>query len=155
RGAVGRLLLALADLKGPLKGPLPREKLAIVQDRLQDVLLTLRSRYYDLIIQKLEYCEQIDGFNAYKALPEGHQFQAPCQAGGHNLPGERVLIYVELRNVGNVRHETRKDDGAPGEPVYETRLSSQIEIEGEGQHYRRDLKAQAGPLLSRNLCSEC
>ncbi|MCC6418389.1 MAG: hypothetical protein IT429_09125 [Gemmataceae bacterium] len=151
-GAIKRVLLALRDLNSSKGQPSP-EELAVVLGHLQDGLLALRLRSR-LVIQHMCFCEQIDGFKTYKEVPKQHRFQAACEVRpDQRLPGERVLLYVELRNVG-----LRNVGTAASGPCYEMRLRSKVEIKekgASGRSYKYDLKAQTRPLRSPNLFSEC
>lgn len=94
-------------------------EVAVLNDQLQSLLLTLRPRT-ELVIERMCYCERFKGYGVYQPLPEGHAFVAPSG----DRPGEMVSLYVEVRNVASVQ---RGD-------CFETRLSSTIEIrDGRGQ----------------------
>jgi hypothetical protein len=65
-------------------------------------------------LEKVCFCRQIDNFGKYEPLPPDHPFRAGCG----DRPGEFVQVYVELKNVTS----------RPCGPVYETALSSTLEI---------------------------
>lgn len=67
-----------------------------------------------LNLENLHFCKDIHGFGSFDPLTSNHGFQQ----GKGNLPGEKIMVYVEVENV----HCT-KDNG-----VYESMLSSNLEI---------------------------
>jgi hypothetical protein len=98
------------------QGPLDRispEELAALQEELQRVMRNLRSRA-PLVLEKLSFCRTIEDFGVYEPLPREHSLQA----GTDDQPGERVLVYGEVRNFGVQQHGS----------LYETALASTLEI---------------------------
>jgi hypothetical protein len=124
---------------------LTQEEIALIQDELESLLLTLRGRS-TLAITKMDFCADIDPDGRHKPLPDSHSFLPACG----DRPGEQVLLYVELRNVGSIRKGT----------CYETRLSGMVKIHPEGADarsapaYSRNLKAQNRPLRTPTLCND-
>ena len=68
----------------------------------------------ELIIDNVCFCEWVKAFGNYQPMAESHVYQASTST----RPGERVQLYVELRNFDCI-----KTDG-----FYETRLASAVEI---------------------------
>ncbi len=94
------------------------EEVRTLQEQLDNLLLVLRSRA-DLVIDRMCFCESINGYGDFKALPEDHIFRA----GNSQMPGEPVQVYVQLRNLGCKKRQD-KHKGC----YFETRLSSSVEI---------------------------
>jgi hypothetical protein len=111
------LLLALLPLAARIgEGELERispEEMAAILDQLHALTLALRPRAA-LTLEKLCFCRQINNFGQYEPLPPDH----PFRAGGGDRLGERVQVYVEVKNV----------TCRPCGPVYETALSSELAI---------------------------
>ncbi len=111
------LLLALLPLAARIgEGELERispEEMAAILDQLHALTLALRPRAA-LTLDKMCFCRQINNFGQYEPLPPDH----PFRAGGGDRLGERVQVYVEVKNF------TSRLCG----PVYETALSSKLEI---------------------------
>jgi hypothetical protein len=138
-----RILPMLASLSKTPVSNLPPEEVASMQEQLQWLLLALCARA-KLELDKMCYCEPVPdperrGGYRYRRLPEEHAFLPPSGV----LTGERVCIYVELRNLGRVRN------GA----FYETRLSSSVEIKENGVS-KFSRKFDARPLRSPDLSSD-
>jgi hypothetical protein len=117
------------------------EEVSFIMDQLAGLQVALRPRT-SLVIDKMCFCSQIKTFGAYDALPEDYRFH----------PGERALVYVELRDFSSEKREL-----APGQVTYVTRLQSSAEIldynkkkvwpQGSDRFmFRRD-----GPDVSRTL----
>jgi hypothetical protein len=140
-----RVLPIMARLTRTGLDQLPQEEIALMQDQIETLLLTLRARS-TLAIEKMCFCADIDADGKHKPLPEAHAFLPACG----DRPGEQVLLYVELRNVGSIRKGT----------CYETRLSGVVKIHPEGADagsapaYSRNLKAQNRPLRTPTLCND-
>ena len=111
------LLLALLPLAARIgEGELERispEEMAAILDQLHALTLALRPRAA-LALDKMCFCRQINNFGQYEPLPPDH----PFQAGGGDRPGERVQVYVEVKNF------TSRQCGQ----AYETALWSELEI---------------------------
>ncbi len=108
------VLLPLAARVG--EGGLERispEEMAAIVDQLHALALALRPRAA-LTLDKMCFCRQINNFGQYEPLPPDH----PFQAGGGDRLGERVQVYVEVKNFTS----------RPCGPVYETALSSELAI---------------------------
>jgi hypothetical protein len=121
---------------------LGQKKIAQMQDQLQGLLLDLRARA-KLGIHKLCYCEaDLERPGNYKPLPKEYAFLARCG----NCPGEMVLLYTELRNLGMVRR---------GE-FYEARLSSYVTIRDDSRRalFRKKVDDPKRPLRSRTLAND-
>jgi hypothetical protein len=96
------------------------EQLAGSLEQLHQILEQLRQRA-PLTLDKVCFCQKIDGFGQYEPLTPPHKFQA----GSDGQPGERVQVYVEVRNFSSVARQGQ----------YETRLSSSLEIlDEQGQN---------------------
>ncbi len=111
------VLLALLEVAAPLgEGGLehasPQETAALL-DRLDGLQASLRRRA-PLVLEKMCFCREIRNFGKYDPLPPDHAFQA----GSDGRPGERVQVYVEVRNFA-----CRPRGGA-----YETALQGHVEI---------------------------
>jgi hypothetical protein len=89
-----RLLAPLAMLNDKTIDQLSRDEKEALEKQIQGLELVLRDPS-ELVITKMCLCERIDGYRQYKALPDGHVFQ-PASKGKW---GERVLVYVELRDI--------------------------------------------------------
>jgi hypothetical protein len=111
------LLLALIRLaagidKKDLEG-LSAEEVAATLERLRLLTAQLRQRA-PLTLDKVCFCQTIDGFGQFASRPAEHKFRA----GSDGQPGERVQVYVEVRNFSS----------APRQEQYETRLNSSLTI---------------------------
>jgi hypothetical protein len=141
------ILPLLASLNKTPLSQLSSEEAAGMQDQLQGLLLALRART-DLTLNNMCYLESepdpVRRSYRIRRLPEEHPFLP--RSG--DRPGERVCVYVELRNLGTVR--------SPNGQFYETRLSSSVTIsedpDGKVPKYYR--KFNAPPLRSPDLSSD-
>ncbi|HWY85139.1 MAG TPA: hypothetical protein VNX28_00360 [Gemmataceae bacterium] len=88
-------------------------EVAVLDDQMKSFSDLLRPRS-SLVIDKACFCESILSYGNYEPLPDDHAFQSSTP----NRPGERVLLYIELRNFAS----EAKNDG------YVTRLVSSLEI---------------------------
>jgi hypothetical protein len=111
------VLLALLQLAAPLgEGGLERaspQETAALLDRLGGLQVALRRRA-PLVIEKMCFCREIRNFGKYDPLPADYAFQT----GSDGRPGERVQVYVEVRNFGC----------RPRGNAYETALQGRVEI---------------------------
>jgi hypothetical protein len=82
-------------------------------DQLNSLAIPLRARA-PLAIDKMCFCSRIRHFGDYDPLPEDYCFEA----GNDNRPGERIQLYVEVRNFTS---EVQGD-------FYITRLASSLWI---------------------------
>ncbi|NBY03178.1 MAG: hypothetical protein EBQ87_14540, partial [Planctomycetes bacterium] len=71
-------------------------------------------KHAKLNLENLHFCKDIHGFGSFDPLTSNHGFQQ----GKGNLPGEKIMLYVEVENV----HCSKDND------VYESILSSNLEI---------------------------
>jgi hypothetical protein len=111
------LLLALLPLAahigaGDLERATPQE-MAAVLEQLNAVAQALRPRAA-LALDKQCFCREILTFGVYDPLPSDYAFHAGCEG----RPGERVRVYVEVRNFTN----------RPRGTCYETALAGTLEI---------------------------
>src|SRR5581483_1631178 len=133
-----RLLPPLAMLSRKSFDQLSAQDVAVLNEQLQALLLSLRPRC-ELAIDKMCFCEWAKSYGIYKPLADGHMFHA----SDGQRPGELVQVYVELRNFACERREGH----------YETRLASSVEIrdhKGEQVWFYRFDKRQEN-LRSRTL----
>jgi hypothetical protein len=111
------LLLALLQVAAPLgEGDLGRaspQEAAVLLDRLNALAQALRARA-PFTVDKICFCRAVWSFGAYEPLPNDCQFRA----GTGELPGERVLVYAEVRNFAS----------RPRDNFYETCLAGTLEI---------------------------
>jgi hypothetical protein len=98
--------------EGDLGRASPQEA-AVLLDRLNVLAQALRARA-PLTLDKVCFCRKVWSFGAYEPLPGDY----PFQAGAGDLPGERVQVYVEVRNFTS----------RPRGDFYETRLAGTLEI---------------------------
>jgi hypothetical protein len=114
------LLLLVADVdKKDRVERLSAEEVAAALERLR--LLGARlGPLAPLSLDRACFCKAIDGFGQYERLDDHHEFRA----GPHGQPGERMQVYVEVRNFATM---------ATRQGQYETRLSSTLEIKDERQ----------------------
>lgn len=89
------------------------EELARTLEQLRVLTEQLRC-HAALSLDRVCFCKRIDGFGQYDPLPDYPEFAS----GRDGLPGERVQVYVEVRNFSSLAQQER----------YETRLSSSLEI---------------------------
>jgi hypothetical protein len=139
-----RLLPVLAQLTHKGVDQLTPEEVSAIHEQLQGLAAELRPRAR-LVIDRVCFCEAIDGYGQYRALPEGHTFRA-----GGDQPGELVKLYVELRNFALL----------PCPQGYLTRLSSSMQIcDAAGKQwweYRfKEQEARDGPLYKRAPWQDC
>ena len=99
--------------KTSIKDLSPQE-IANLNDQLLGVLYQLRTRS-ELLVAKMLYCKEINGFANYVPLPEDHAFLARTD----NRFGELVQLYVELKNFASVK--TKDGD-------YLTKLTCSLEV---------------------------
>ena len=116
-GVSRELLLTLLPLAarvgdGGLEHATPQETAALL-DQLRQLETVLRPRAA-LALDKVCFCRKINGFGDCEPWPENHVFQAGATDGR----GERIQVYVEVRNF------TSRLRG----PTYETALAGEVEI---------------------------
>jgi hypothetical protein len=108
------LLLCILSLAARLtEGRLQPQDLVVVLEELNSMMIPLRSQAA-LSIEKMCFCRGIWTFGVYEPLPTDHHFR----------PGERVQIYVELRNFSS-----RKIQHPSGEVTHVVELVSSADIE--------------------------
>lgn len=108
-----RLLPAMAQIgKKSLEHMSPSE-ISVLHEQLHNLEASLRART-ELTIETMCFCEWVKAYGVYKTLPDHHSFTA----SGPNRPGDRVQLYVELRNFTS----------EPRQGWFETRLASSVEI---------------------------
>ncbi len=140
-----RVLPTLATLEKTSIERLSPEEAAELQDQLENLVQTLRSRA-NLVIGEMCLCERIRGYGDYDPLPAGHAFQ-PTRQG---RPGDLVQIYLELRNFA-----TEPRDG-----YYQTCLDTTIELFQDHQGkpvsvWKRSLQDGRTPLRSLTPRHDC
>lgn len=115
---------------------LNQQETAMIYNQLDGLLLALRSRS-ELVIDRICFCEYIEGFGNYKPLPENYIFRAPSKKHF----GERVQLYVQLRNLCSLERK-----GA-----YLTRLSGSVAIRDARNKIcdYRDFKDDSNPIVSQ------
>jgi hypothetical protein len=131
-----RLLPVLAQLTQKKLSQLDHQETGVLYNQLENLLVALRSRS-DLVIDEMCFCEHVEGFGVYKPLPDQYIFRGATP----DQPGERVQIYVQLRNLCCEKHGS----------CYETRLSTSIEVvdqQGVSQWYK-DMNDRNEPLHSQ------
>ncbi len=97
----------------------PRQ-VAATLERLEALESALRPRAA-LVLDKLCFCNAIDNFGSYTPLEDGHTFHA----AGPGMPGERVKVYAEVRNLTS----------RPAGDHFETVLEGTLEIyDGRNPH---------------------
>jgi len=99
------------------------QDMAFYTEQLSNMLVSLRSRAA-LVIDKICFCRDIQGFGMYHPLSDNPIYH----------PGDRVDVYVEVRNFTST-----KQAGANGDPVFVTRLETSAEI------VARETKAKVWP----------
>ncbi len=115
------LLLQLLRLSSRLGDPAPANRMTPQQAR--ELLLKVETlsgnlrRRAPLQLPVACFCKKIKAFGVYEALPANPSFEAGMQ----HLPGEHVLVYVEVRNFAS--RECR------GRRLYESSLSTRLEIQ--------------------------
>jgi hypothetical protein len=98
------------------------QQIANLNAQLVGLLEQLRTRS-ELLVNKMVYCKEINGFANYVSLPDDHVFLSR---------GELVQVYVELRNFASVK--TKEGD-------YLTKLTCSLEV------YDKNDKRVAGPWI--------
>jgi hypothetical protein len=139
-----RMLPLIAELTRKGVEKLTPEDIDSMQYQLQELLRRLRERA-ELRIAKLFYCDpDPEQPGNIKPLPKGYAFLARCGNG----PGEMVLLYTELGNLGMVH---RGD-------FYEARLTSEVIISAESDPERplfsKRVDDPRRPLRSRTLAND-
>jgi hypothetical protein len=109
---LGLLRLAGSLSEGEIEGLSP-EEVAVTLEHLHVLAQRLRPRA-SLQLERMCFCRRIESFGQYDPLPISHAFQA----GSAGRPGERVQVYVEVRNF----------DSAARQNHFETKLNSALEI---------------------------
>ncbi len=108
-------------------------ELASTLEQLDKLTADLRQRA-GLTIDRVCFCRKIDGFGQFEKLPDAHEFQP----GSEGRPGDRIHLYVELRNFGS----RLNDDG-----MHETTLSSSLRI--VDLHDKELVALNLGPCVDR------
>src|SRR5262249_34281936 len=114
-----QLLLSAQVNDQALVERLPEKEVATLLLQLDSYAATLRKRA-PLQLPPIRFCRKIKAFGVFDPLPEN-----PCfEAGPRGLPGESVLVYVEVRNfasrdLGQQRFKTAL---TPRLEIYECRL---------------------------------
>ncbi len=114
--------LALFDKK-PLEQFAPEEA-KVLYAQLQGLLVDLRP-LTPLVIEKLVFCTEVNGYGDYKALPPTHAFRT----WSNERPGDQVQLYFELSNFAS----------EPRGGGFETRLSTSIEIRDAAGNLKKRL----------------
>jgi hypothetical protein len=99
---------------------LSSQEIANLNEQLLGVLNQLRTRS-KLVVTKMLYCKDINGFGDYMALPDDHVFLSRR---------ELVQVYVELKNFASVK--TKEGD-------FLTKLTCSLEV------YDKNNKSVSGP----------
>jgi hypothetical protein len=115
------LLLQLLRLSARLSEPGQADRLAdkdaaALLQLVDNLAATLRLRA-PLLVPKVCFCRKIKAFGLYDPLPPNPRFEAGVDR--LRLPGERVLVYVEVRNFAN------RD---LGRHMFQTSLTPRLEI---------------------------
>jgi hypothetical protein len=100
-------------LKKPIAEMTPQEMDNLIA-QLRGLEHSVRARS-ELVVAKMCYCKSIMNFGQYEPLPDSHAFLTATD----NRPGERVQVYVELKNF--VSEKTNNGD-------YITRLAVALEL---------------------------
>jgi hypothetical protein len=110
--------LALLEDRERLRGLLEKlspEQAARIEKQLDELSQQLRQlKPPELKLGEVCFCRTIENFGRYERLPVHHAFEA----GSDDQPGERVQVYVEVRNFTSTRQQDH----------YETRLNSSLEV---------------------------
>ena len=106
--------LLTSVIKSPIE-KLSSQDIQLMYETLCALGVRIRPRT-ELIISKMCYCREISGYGAYEALPDNHAFLAPTP----DRPGERVLLYVELKNF--MSEQLAKGDD------YQTKLTCSLQV---------------------------
>jgi hypothetical protein len=109
-----RFLPSLVTLVKKRTDDLSTQEVAVLIQQLEAFADDLRPRS-ELLISRMCYCREVQGFASYKALPDNYAFLT----GTQDRIGELVQLYVELKNVTSVR---TKEGG------YLTKLSCWLEL---------------------------
>lgn len=117
------LLLQLLRLSARLSQPAPVDALPEkdAADLLQqvDMLAAALRKRAPLLLPKVCFCHnKIKGYGLYEPLPANPTFEG----GVSGLPGERVWLYVEVRNFAS------RDLGEPGRHRFQTAVTPRLEI---------------------------
>jgi hypothetical protein len=112
---LGLLPLAALLTEGSLARTDPRTISAVV-DQLDNLSCQLRPQAA-LTVDRICFCRWIETFGRYEPMPDDYEF----------LPGDKVRVYVELRNVASV-----KRNRGPSQLTYIIRLASSAEIRDFG-----------------------
>lgn len=111
------LVLALLQMAAPLcedgEERTSPQKTAALLEQLTGIQANLRKRA-PLGIEKMCFCREIRNFGKYDPLPPDYAFQV----GSEGRPGERVQVYVEVRNF----------ICRPRNDAFETALQGHVEI---------------------------
>ena len=113
------------------------EEVAVLNKQLFRMIDQLRPRS-ELTISKMCYCKDVFGYGSYNALPDHH----PFLAGTENRIGEKVQLYIELKNFAS---EPTKD----GE--FLTKLSCMLELHdaAEKKVWSKRVEAKETALVRR------
>lgn len=99
--------------KTPIKDLSPQQ-IAVMNDLLLRLRETLRPRC-ELLVDRMTFCREIQGYGQFVPLPDTHAFLNATR----DRPGERVQLYVELKNFASVKGK----DG-----MYLTKLACSLEL---------------------------
>lgn len=112
-----KLLFALVQLTAGLGAgeleKLPPAEMAATLEQLHTLAASLK-KHAPLTLENMLLCRHIEGFGRYETLPADYRFQAAAEG----CPGERVQVYVEVRNFS-----ARPRDGQ-----FATALDSVLEV---------------------------
>jgi hypothetical protein len=133
RKALSILLPIVASIG---QGELAKELPTVLQ-QLELLADALRSRA-PLTLGKVCFCRGIEGYGVYEPVPTSAEGMPVFVSGLDGRPGERVQVYIELRNF-----TTRKTG-----PCHETRLAGMLEIIPEVAG-ARDTAGQAAVRINR------
>jgi hypothetical protein len=97
---------------GGLEHSTPQEA-AVLLEQLRSLEGVLKPRAA-LALDQVRFCRKVNGFGHYEPWPDDHVFQA----GTADQRGERMQVYVEVRNFASRRNGT----------VYETSLGGVVEV---------------------------
>jgi hypothetical protein len=140
-----RLLPTLKTLNNKGIEHMSADDIALMQAELETLVQRIRERA-PLVIGEMCCCEHIHGYGSFKRLPADHEFQ-PTQG---RRPGEKVQIYLELRNFAS---EHRNG-------YYETCLESTVtltSVTADGKEFKWEKNFQDGrtPLRSLTPRNDC
>lgn len=108
-----RLMAAVDQLHTDKEAQLDPEGVKILSDQLEGILVSLRPRSR-LLIDRMSLCRCVKAYGSYTPMQADHVYRAATAS----VPGEKVLLYVQLRNLCS---DKRND-------VYQTILSSKARI---------------------------